>query len=340
MKKRIIAMLLAAAMCTELLAGCGTAIITDTGMETVADSKICPGTIPAAQEQREKSVPLEAEAVQLEAVELSDDMDLNEILSAVVDKKKTEQAELDHLYCVSWDGTDYIYGYIYDTLTKKPVEGVQVTLVDVNGKTVTDENGNPCTTRTWSAKQTWMTGGSSLSLDPGSFQLQIEGGDDYKRNYSVKLERAGYAPQSYPVTYIDLMEYQKYFEKLFGKYLTGANGILANTELIKTVLAELNVSELLEMGRNSSDYAEGFVREFILKEDELKNKKTEFLSNAKEIEKLEQDHYNEAFWNPFWKEVRGNVNRSWSEWFSGLWELLPERLQAQILLGLAYGYTS
>jgi len=301
MKKRIIALLLAVIMCTELLAGCGTAIITDTGTDTVADS------------------------------------------SSFTDKEPTaeKQAELDHLYCVSWNGTDYIYGYIYDTLTKKPVEGAKVTLVDAKGEPISDKKGKPCTDTTWSAADAQISGPNNLSPEVGSFHLYITHGEDasYERNYFVKIERPKYATMTYPVTYIDWIEYQKFFEKLVAPYLTGENGILENTRLIKFVVEKLDVAKLLEMGRNSSEYGDVFVWNSILNEDKLKDNQREFLAGAGEIEKLEEDSFNEGFWKPVWNEVADNITRSWGEWLSGMWGLLPERLQAQIMIAGAYGYT-
>jgi len=306
MRKRILAMLLAVTMCTELLAGCGTAAVAAAPGASVAVEKSSAGTEEYLQD-----------------------------ITAFTEGGTTKpQAQLNaapaYYYTVPGSvhtGSYYIYGcvrsseptdIIGEIINKLPYEslegrvkptlwGATVTLVDKTGQPCLDVNGKEQKT------STNYKGEFHLKVDANAQPVKVLKGEEaYKTTHYIKIEKEGYRPIVEEVAVISKEDFKKETERyLLEEVLPQAQELLDNTrEGVEPLY--------LEGEQQASDKAKYHV-EYSL--DKLEAGREEIRAGAEQLLTLKTEEGQKAFWD----EAQDLSHRSWGEWFEEMGDKIPRR---------------
>jgi len=309
MRKRILAMLLAVTMCTELLAGCGTAAVAVTAGAGVAVEKNSATT---------------------------DELQQDNIGIPKGDKKKP-QAQLSARPAYYYmqhgaSGNHYISGRvrtskptdiiskIINKLPYESLEGKVKPVLENATVTLVDKTGNPCLD-TKGKKQRATTdenGLFTLRID-ASEKKELTGPEAYETTYYIKIEKRGYRPIVEEVVHISVEDFKQETERYQMKeVLPQVQEILDNTRDGVEALYLEGEQQALDKAKYHETYSLS----------ELKAGREEIRTGAEQLMKTFQTEEGKK---AFWDRVNDEMHRSWGEWFQEMYDELPERWKLYIL---------
>jgi len=252
MGKRIIAMLLAVAMCTELLAGCGTAVSITIGGDTGAAVEKTGVASAVSDEKETKDTP-------------------EVVLQDQGSYRVSDQTE--RLYCVTDEtGKGAVFGWLKEAADAsflspgKSIEGAEITLLGADMQPMKDKNGKERKIQ------------SSVG---GSFWFEIgDTAESFQEKYYLSIQADGYYPiAAYEVEYIDL---EKFKEQFLDDWIKTADAL---SQLLK----EQGAEGLYGIGEENAEDPETFAKEYIL--GELQANEPEVQKGLEQLANVDPEHF-------------------------------------------------